>query len=341
MNNKVIMTIAASLMFVLSACSDDVTLTPSNGPSVQAEVFTVTPRMVSKTYTTSGIITSDHRVAVSSRLSGYIKDMFVHAGQNVKQGDVLFRVDPVDTRQALEQARAELADARTDLDRFRSLLKQQAVTQQQFDKVQLRYKVASSRVAQAENQLGYAEVKAPVDGVIVEKRMDAGDLASPSMPIVTLENPSQLSVETYISEQFILYVHEGDDAVVRLSSISEPFTAKVRQVVQAADANSHKFFVKASLNANHAIRPGMFAELTFHVGERQTLMIPRSAVISRQGLHGVYVVDAEGVMHYRLIRLGLTEGDWLEVASGLNAGDQIVKVATDQLVTGTRIVQGH
>lgn len=336
--------IRPALLLILSigaaACSEQAPAPTAAGTTVQAEVLTVHARPVPRVYITSGVITSDHRISVTSRISGYIREIPVREGTHVRKGDVLFHIDPVDTRQALEQARADLANARADMKRFESLLAQQAVSKQQFDRVKLRYQVAKSKVAQAENQLSYAIVRAPVDGLVVEKSMNSGDLASPGTPIIVLENLSRLSVETHVSEQFIADIHEGDDATIRLSSMPSGLSAKIHQVVPAADRASHQFLVKVTMPIREDIRPGMFAEVAFHTGTHDALIIPSESIVHRSGLTGVYVVDGKGVLHYRLVRLGPERGNGVEVASGLVDGERIAAHVTPEIVSGNRIAGG-
>ncbi len=300
--------------------------------------ITLVPQQVPIHYVTSGTISSDHRVAVGSRLSGYIGDLTVREGARITKGELLFRIDPVGVRQQLAQARADLADARTDLQRFRALLKAQAISRQRFDQARLRFKVAQSRVDQARNQLNYAVVKSPLNGVVVAKLQHSGDLAVPGAPVLMIENTSNLMVDTYISESFVPRIRIGNPALVRIANNRHPVTAIVRQVVGAADSASHHFLVKLTLPANSGARPGMFAEVAFITGTRQALLLPASAIIHRHGLNGVYLVDSQNIAHWRLIRLGAHRDDGqIEVAAGLDAGATIVQHPANTLHSGDKV----
>ncbi len=328
----------------ITGCSDpEETLMETTPETIKAELYTVTATDLVSEYTTSGIVTSDHRVAISSRLSGYIRGIKVREGTRVKKGDVLFRIDPVDAKQTLAQAEADLADAASDRDRFKSLLSDHAISQQQFDKTELRYKVAKSKVAQARNQLTYAEVRAPLSGVIVQKKMNSGDLASPGMPILVLEDPSHLLVETHISEQYLSDIQVGESVQLHIASIEEPVIATVRQVVQAADAGSYQFLVKLSLPASKNIHPGMFAEVVFNVGQRQGLVIPESSIAHRHGMTAVYLVDDQNILRYRLVRLGQVQSAGTEVVAGLSSEQRIVlnPDALPQIKSGLQVVKGE
>ena len=319
------------------ACSNDETASEDAKPVSVASTFKVTAEEMPVAYVTSGRVTSDHRVSISSRISGYIRELRVREGDSVHEGQVLVQVDPVDAKQALIQAKADLADAEADLQRYDELLKAGAVTSQQAEKVQLRYKVVKSQVEQARNQLSYAEIRSPVAGVVVEKRLSQGDLAAPGIAILSLEDPASLLVETYVSERFVSRIHEGDLVDIKIASLERTFPGVVRQVVQAADPVSHQFLVKTALPAAAEIHPGMYAQTGFRIGLRQALVVPKAAIVSRSGLDGVYLLNDESVAQYRLLRLGEAKGDSVEVLAGLREGDVIAWSGTPALKSGVSV----
>jgi len=203
-------------------------------------------------------------------------------------------------------------------------------------------------VAQARNQLGYAEVLSPVDGVVVEKRLSKGDLAQPGAAILTIEDPASLLVNTYVSEQFVSGIHAGDVVDVEIPSMKRHLIGTVRQVVEAADAVSHQFLIKIALASDTSVHPGMYAQFGFAIGTRQALMVPRAAIIERAGLHGLYVMDEQSIVHYRQVRLGkpvVGDGmsdngigaDQVEVLAGLHAGDRIAWSGNPALQTGMKV----
>jgi len=338
MNRQFLMMVG--LAIVLQACSNEGENPPVAQQAVQtqASLMTLKSTDVDTHYVTSGTVTSDHRVSISSRISGYIRKLSVREGDHVKKRQVLVRIDPVNAKQTLVQAEADLADARADLKRYESLYRDHAASKQQLDRVRLRYKVARSQVAQARNQLGYAEVLSPVNGVVVEKRLSKGDLAQPGAAILILEDPASLLVKTYVSEQFVSGIHTGDKVDVDIPSMKRRITGVVRQVVEAADAVSHQFMIKITLQSDPAIHPGMYAQVGFSVGTRQALKVPNAAVVERAGLHGIYIVDNKGIAHYRQIRLGeQLNADQVEVLAGLHDGDRIAWSTSPPLQSGMKV----
>lgn len=326
-----------SVVLGLLACSDEVEEQTSPLKVTQANTLQIQTQNIPVFYTTSGAVASDHRVSISAQLSGYIQEMKVREGDKVKVGQVLLRIDPTDAKQALIQARADLNDAEVDLKRFVALQSAGALSSQKVEKAQLRYDVAASNVARAENQLSYSQVRSPVDGVVVEKRLSIGDLASPGAPLLVIEDPQNLLVATYVSENYVSQIHEGDSVDITIPSLKTTFKGTVRQVVQAADPVSHQFLVKVALAASVAIHPGMFAQAGFRVGQRPAIMIPKQTIVSHSGLNAVYVVNKAGIAQYRLIRLGTEKDGLVEVVSGLHALDTIAWAGGSEIKTGMKV----
>jgi len=334
----VIFTTCWLTILLLSACSGEQEQSIAKTPvDMLAHTATLAATTLPQHYHTSGTVSSDHKVSVSSRLSGYIRSIKVREGDRVNAGQLLFDVDPVNARQAYAQAKADLADAASDMKRYSSLLTDHAVSQQQYDKVRLRYVMAESRVVQAENLLQYAEVRSPVSGIVVEKHASSGDLATPGQSLLVLEDPSSLLVETYVSEQFVATIHENDAVRILIPGLSKTSDGYIRQIVKSADRLSHQFLVKVALAADSGAYPGMFAEVNFAVGERQAIIVPEVALLNRSGLVGIYVMDEQSITHYRQLRAGEKTAQGVEVLAGLKAGDVIVWREDGVLRSGVRV----
>lgn len=340
MNTKLAIIFIFIALLILQGCGGDEAnqALTSVKQTTQARQAVVNWLELDSRYVTSGSVTSDHRVSISSRISGYIRELSVREGDKIKKGDVLVRVDPVNAKQALFQAEADLADAKADLQRYQSLFKDRAISKQQLDRAKLRFKVAKSQAVQARNQLDYAEVISPVTGVVVEKRLSQGDLAQPGAAILSIEDPTSLLINTYVSEQYISDLHNGDQVEVEIPSIKKVIGGQIRQVVEAADAVSHQFLIKVALQQDSNVHPGMYARVGFKLGKRQALAIPNAAIVERAGLFGVYIVDQKGIARYRQIRKGNQIDEKLtEVLAGLQAGDMIAWSGEPAIRTGMTV----
>jgi RND family efflux transporter MFP subunit len=278
---------------------------------------------------------------------GYIKDLDLKVGQEVKRGDLLFSIDSGDIKSQIQQANAgyqqaiaALKDARLDYDRFTKLYKEDSVSKQQYDKIRLQFSVAQENLAaaksgldQAKAQLNYANVKAPFDGVVVEKMAVAGSLAAPGNPIVVLENLKSLSVQTQVAEDLYAVLRSGDEAEIVIDGIDKPIVGTIYTMVSAADPKTRTHTVKLSLPEADDLNSGTFARVRFVRGERQTMTIPKSAVITRAGIEGVFVVE-HGRAFFHMVRTGMEMDGLVEIQSGLVLGEQVVISNNESMLNG-------
>jgi RND family efflux transporter MFP subunit len=283
-----------------------------------------------------GTVTAHQQVQLSSRLSGYIRAMSVRDGQAVKAGQLLFEVDPTEVLGQVQQAQAGLAEAesaltnaRSNYDRFKALYAQQAIPEKQWDQVKSAYAMAQARAAAARagistarSQLRYARVTAPFSGIITRKFMQNGDLASPGQPILVLADTSRLEVRCSVSGTLYRSLHIGQEVAV--ISDGKSVSARVLDMVGAADAVTHTHLVKLGLPADSTLQAGDYVRVEVPVTQRQVMVVPASALLDRAGIPGVFVVDAHGIARYRMVRPGQSTPEGVEILSGLSAGETVV-----------------
>ena len=315
--------------------------------TVQAEVETVHMGEIPLMAVVPGSVVPEQKANIASRLIGYIKGLEVKVGQKVKRGDLLFSIDSADIKSqitqanaAYQQAMAGLKDAELDNNRFTKLFEEDSVSKQQYDKIRLQYSVAQQNVAaaesglnQAKEQLNYANVKAPFDGVIVAKMAVAGDLAAPGKPVVVIENSTSLSVQTEVAGDLYAVLRLGDKAQVVLEGQPKPFTGIVYTVIGAANPKTRTHTVKLSLPKDLNINSGTFARVSFKRDVRRTMMVAKSAIVNRAGIEGVFVVK-EGKAYFHMVRTGLEIEGQIEVLAGLALGEKIVVNNNQSLLNG-------
>lgn len=327
--------------------------TATTGRTVTAEMQTVQPAPLDVLAEAPGTVVSEDQVQVASRLMGYIREIKVGEGQAVKAGQLLFIVDPADiqgqtnqARAGLAQAEAALADARLDYERFGTLYKEEAIPKLQWDKVRLQYQVAQQQVAAARAGLGlassqmrYASVVAPISGVVTQKMANAGDLAAPGRPVLAIEGLKKLQVRTSVSGDVFSRIKAGEKVsiVADGDTAQAPIEGKIAQLVPAADPVSHTHLVKIDLPAGSGLASGNFVRVRFAVGSREGIRVPAAALAERAGITGVFVVDAQGIAHYRMVRPGATVQDQVEIQSGLNTGDRVVISQVANLENGDKV----
>ena len=197
---------------------------------------------------------------------------------------------------------------------------------------------AKAAVAQAQSAFGYSKLRAPFDGVVTERRVDPGALASPGMPLLTIESSGRLRLEATVDESDLRFVHVGEIVPVTLDAYpDQKLSGRVSQIVPAADPASRTFLLKIELPSSTLLRSGLFGRAQFSRGERKALIIPRTAVIERGSIKGVFVVDQDKIASLRYVTLGGPLGDRVEVLSGLSPSESIVLSPADRDLGGKRI----
>lgn len=338
----------------LSSCSTEPPAkTPANESVRNVPVLAVQHASVPDLLEAVGTVRAAQTSVLASQMMGSIAEIRAHEGDHVQRGQVLAVIDDSQPRSAVERAAAaegaahqqfvaaesDLALAESTLKRYQNLYEKKSVSPQEFDEVKARQQAALARrdmaqadqvqahaaLTQARTSLDYARVRAPFDGVVTEKKADSGMLASPGMPIFTIEDVHRHRLEATINESDLRYVRTGEQVPVVIDALeNEGVKGKVVQIVPAADPASRSFLVKIELPADKQLRSGLFGRAEFSRGERQALLIPRTAVIERGQLQGVFVLDQNRVASLRYITLGKPSGTDIEVLAGLQDGEMLV-----------------
>lgn len=303
---------------------------------------------------------------VASQMMGNIVEIRAHEGDQVQSAQVLAMIDDAQPRSAVDQATAavtaagkgvsaadsEFALTEATLKRYQQLYEKKSVSPQEFDEIKARYQSAQARrdmaraaqsqanaaLAQARTSLGYTRIRAPFAGVVTERKADPGTLASPGTPIFTIEDTRHYRLEVTVDESDFRLVHVGQVAPVTIDALGNiQLFGKVVQIVPAADTASRSFLVKVELPADTRLRSGLFGRARFPRGERSALLIPRTSLVERGQLQGVYVLDANQIAGLRYITLGKSAGEQLEVLSGLQDGEKLIAAPGDREWSGKRI----
>ncbi len=181
--------------------------------------------------------------------------------------------------------------------------------------------------------LSYADVVAPFDGVVTRKLADLGDLAAPGKPLLDLEDPSHLRVETDIPDAIIDGIKSGDTMPVRVSGSTNDVQGTVVEVAPTSDPNSRTFRVKLDIPHVDGLRAGQFARVAVPLAETSALRVPAAALVQRGQLQIVFVVQEKHAV-MRLVKAGKRVGDEIEIASGLSPGESVVTDNATMLVDG-------
>lgn len=287
--------------------------------------------------TAVGTVEPIHEAAVASKLLARVVDVNAAAGQVVTEGDVLVRLDDADLRARLEQAESTVhaaesrfQRARSDYARAEKLVKDRVVTQADFDQAVNDLKTAEAElkrskqsVTEARVLLDYATIRAPLTGIVIDKRVEPGDTASPGQVLVTLYEPNRMQMVATVRESLADRLKVGDEIRARLDALGHECLATVREIVPQAEAASRSFTVKVTGPCPPGVYSGMFGRIFIPLADEEVLVVPRDAVYSVGQLRLVDVIE-NGNLRRRSVQLGRELPEGYEVLAGLRPGEKLV-----------------
>ena len=365
------------------------------------KIETVKASTVPEDYEAVGTVRSKTMTVLSSKTTSNILAVHVREGDRVRAGQLLIEIDDRESQAQLQKAQAglrEVQDAHVEIEqnmyaaesakeaaeagkalalvtfnRYKALLEERSVSQQEFDEVQARLKVADAEVKRAGRMVqalaakksqvlakmeqvkadirgtqiyvGYNRINSPMNGIVVSKQAEVGLLAAPGVPLMTLEDHLRYRLEVQVEESMLKKIHIGTPVKISIDALGpQEHSRKVTEVIPTSDSASRSFTVKIDLSDEKerseslpALRSGLYGKARFSVGQRQVLQIPQKTILQQGQLEGVFVVDSSNMVRLRLIKTGKPYGDQIEVLSGINDGDRIIVEGIEKIKEGDRV----
>ncbi len=356
MNHKNYIIGLLTIAFLAASCgSEEKKNLADNSTPIKVETKTVTEGDSRPFLTASGKVEAAKSTNISTRMMGYVDKIYVKVGDKVQEGQLLISVNNADVSAKLAQVNAGIAEATAaftnaekDFNRYTTLFKENSASQKELDDITANYTMAKARLESAKQmknevnaQMGYANIRAPFDGVVTNKFINAGDMANPGMPLLEVESPGKYQIMAMVPESEIIEIKNGTAVTVQVKSVDKMITGKVTEVSTSSKNTGGQFPVKVILDGSDTqIRSGMYATVQFPITKSTTssaIMIPVDAIIKNGQLTGIYTVSQSNTALLRWVRLGRTFGDKVEVLSGLTADEQFIVSAEGKLYNGAKI----
>ncbi len=336
MNLKQLAAISTATFLLLVGCEKNATeRTKTAQPlaPVVVSVFKVAKEIAGNQVEVVGTVQAVDQAEISAKISGNIIAFPVDLGSRVKQGELLAELSAGEISAQVQQAKAQLEQARRNLAREENLLKKNAATPETVKSLGDTARIAEAAHRETMTMLDYTRITAPFAGIVTRKLANVGDLATPGKPLLHIEEESKLQVLTDIPEAMILRVTRGDRLKVFVPSVGLAIEGTVAEVSPTADPSSRTAPIKLRLPANPRLRSGQFARVTLAMTQAETLMVPAAAVIPFGQMERVFVVDGDKAK-LRLVRIGARGDNHLEILSGLSEGETVVITGNDKLLDG-------
>ena len=303
----------------------------------KSQTAIVEKRQVDDIMTWPGTVRSRTVANIAPRMTARILEIKVNAGDKVKKGDVIARLDEREIRAqenaalaALAGANAQANRAKADEQRTRSLYSKEAATREKFDavvaqakEVQAGVNQATSTVSEIRSHLADTLLLAPFDGVVIKRLQQPGDMGLPGVPVVTLQTPKGLRLEADVPSTCAGRYSTDMDVSVRIDTLNLTTSAQIDEISPEVDPQTRTQLIKIALPAIEGLQPGHFGWLEQACDQHEALLIPASAV-EHIGQLEVVKVLSEGRQLMRHIRTAKNFGDQIEVISGLHAGETVI-----------------
>ena len=319
-----------------------------------------TPMETAGVLDAAGYTVARKRAAVGSKIVGRVLELPVEEGDRLAAGDLIAVLDSDDLRAAvteaeasLLEAEARLAEAVREAARARRLVEAEVAASAELDAAETlvdvaeaQVGVARARLGSARSQLAYTRIVAPIDGVVLEKNVEVGEMVAPggftsqqsTGAILRMADPTSLEVEADVAEEYIERLRLGMPATIAVDAVPDgPYRGRLRQIVPTANRQRAQVEVKVSIEDRDArLVPDMSCTVTFLEEVEPIVLVPAAAVVTGEGGDRVFVLEGD-VVRSRTVVLGETRGADRVVVSGLVGGEKVVVDGHEDLNDGATV----
>lgn len=316
-------------------------------------VITPTLRPVTASVSFTGTVSARHDMPIGTEgEGGRIVAVYVEAGDKVRRGQILARLDPsvvqpqVNRLEAsLEEARAQASLSEAEYRRAKGVEAAGALSAEEIERRRAasvtddaRVKVAAAQLAEAQARLQRMELRAPVDGTVLTRNAEIGQNAVPGGdPLFRLASGAEIEMRGQIAEQDLARVQIGQAATVYLTGIAEPFSGRVRLLGAVIDPETRLGEIRVALEPHPSLRPGAFARGQVSVSEAQRPVLPQTAVLADAQGNYVLIVNAEDKTERRAVHVADTTADGIVLDTGLKGDERVISTAGGFLRAGEKV----
>lgn len=327
----------------------------SSGKKMTPPPMTVTSAKVEQAdwepvLTAVGSVSPVQGATIGAELAGTVREVSFQNGAVVKKGDVLLKLDASAEQAQLRSAEAEIALAKSDLDRARDLSARTVISRAEYDAAQSKFMQKQAAVDNMRSMIDKKEIHAPFDGVAGIRTVNTGQMVKVGDPLVSLQTLDHVFVDFSMPQQQIGELTAGLPVKVTTDAVpGREFEGKLTAVNSAVDPVNRNVTLQATLdNADHALRAGMFARVKVFLPQKNPILyIPATAVAYAPYGNSVYIIEKQHddktkqdnlTIRQQFVRTGETRGDFVAVTEGLKQGDQVVSTGVFKLRNGLNVV---
>jgi RND family efflux transporter MFP subunit len=340
---------ALGLCLLLTACGESRT-SAAPGPAARGggdaervlpvRAYTLATRTLDRSVLVAGTVEPLRSIQLAARTDGVVAEVDVEAGDRVRAGQRLARIDVSEQQAELARAEASLREAKSNLERLDALRERRFVDAATALSARSAMEVAQSDVELWRTRVAFGRIEASIDGVVIARLIEPGAAVGRLAPAFELADLDRLVLRVGVSELDAAGIRPGATVEVSVDALDGAvIEAPVRRVFPAADASSRLVTVELDLPQAHArgVRPGFLARARFGIESRGDVLAVPAAAVGLGERSFVMVIGEDGVLERREVGTGVVRGEWREVTAGLEAGERIVATSPLDLAAGDRV----
>ncbi len=312
---------------------------PGGPAGTLVEVARAKTTVLPGTITAIGTLRSDESVSIRPEVSGRISEILFREGQAIEQGAIMVRLDAAVQRAEAQQAEANLALAKSRLERARDLFSKNFISAQARDEAESNFKVAQAAYDLSAARLTKLEVRAPFSGIVGLRQVSAGDYIKDGQDVANLEGIDPLKVDFRVPEIYLKKVTVNQNLQITLDALPDTvFAGRVYAINPLVDAGGRAIVVRAIVkNAGQRLRPGMFARVRLLTEEKkETLTLPEQSIVPAGDEFFVFrVIDGRAVR--TKVDIGLRAEGLVEITSGLKTDEMVVTAGQIKIRDGAPV----
>jgi membrane fusion protein, multidrug efflux system len=338
---QILLWLAASAVFILAGCGKPGAGGDSGGFAVPVVAVEVQRRPVAEALSLVGSISANEQVEIKPEIDGTVQEILFSEGQRADKGDLLVRLDDSKLAAAVAEAESNFRLSQANFERAKNLFKDNMISPQEYDQAAAAHDLNQATLELRKRQWKDTQVFAPFAGVLGARNVSPGQVITKDTALTTLVDLDPVKVEINVPERFLSQVREGQTIEVGVAAFpGHKFAGRVYFIAPLVDSATRTALVKAQIpNADHALKPGMFANLDLTLKVRDhAVVVPESAVQLQDTQASVFLVGADNVVQQRPVTLGQHMPGCVEITQGLNGGENVITEGVQKVGPGAKVV---
>ncbi|MGC8555211.1 MAG: efflux RND transporter periplasmic adaptor subunit [Candidatus Acidulodesulfobacterium sp.] len=319
--------IMAVLSLSLSGCSEKSAYKEKAENKISVAAYKTEYTLMPNFLKSPGNTDSLNNTVISAHIMGYIVMEDIHQGQPVNRGELLLKLSAPEIASKYYAAKAGFVNAKKTYDRIKRLYAENSVSRQTYDNTLMQYNVAKADLNEAGSYLNYKNIYSPINGIIVKKNVSMGDLVAPGQMLLMIQGVKNLEFKTSVNVKYYDKIKNGGAVNLQFSSINKTIKGKIASVVRSANPYSHSVLIRISISKSDVdgLMPGMYGVAYLKIGTKKALIVPKSAVVRRLGITGVYIEGKSGQVMFQPVKKGpVYKKKFIVILNGLNPGMTVI-----------------